>query len=127
MEELLRFSPLVASASIVRYATDDVELSGGTVKKGEAVLTFAPAANRDPAVFADPEALDLTRPAAAHLSFGNGVHVCIGARLARMELQVAFGALTTALPRLRLAADADAVAWKPSVLVRGPAALPVSW
>jgi len=127
VEELLRFSPLVASASIVRYATDDVELSGGTVKKGEAVLTFAPAANRDPAVFDDPETLDLTRPAAAHLSFGNGVHLCIGARLARMELQVAFRALTTALPRLRLAADPEAVAWKPSVLVRGPAALPVSW
>jgi cytochrome P450 len=127
VEELLRFTPLVASASIVRYATDDVELSGGTVRKGEAVLTFAPSANRDPAVFDDPETLDLTRPAATHLSFGHGVHLCIGARLARMELQVALSALTTALPGLRLAADADPVAWKPSVLIRGPSALPVSW
>ena len=127
VEELLRFSPLVASAAIVRYATHDVELSGGTVKKGQAVLTFAPAANRDPAVFDDPEALDLTRHDVPHLSFGHGVHLCIGARLARMELQVALSALTTALPGLRLAVGADAVTWKPSVLVRGPAALPVSW
>jgi cytochrome P450 len=127
VEELLRFSPLVASASIVRYATSDVELSGGTVKKGEAVLTFAPAANRDSAVFDAPDTLDLTRPAAVHLSFGHGLHLCIGARLARMELQVALSALTTTLPGLRLAADPDALPWKPSVLVRSPSALPVSW
>jgi cytochrome P450 len=127
VEELLRFSPLVASAAIARYAMSEVELSGGVVKTGEAVLTFAPAANRDPAVFDDPETLDLTRPAAAHLSFGHGVHLCIGARLARMELQVALGALTVALPDLRLATDPDAVTWKPSVLVRGPSFLPVCW
>jgi cytochrome P450 len=127
VEELLRFIPLVASAAIVRYATEDVELSGGTVRAGEAVLTFAPAANRDPAVYADPDVLDLTRPAAAHLSFGHGVHLCVGARLARMELQVGLYALTRDLPGLRLAADPDAVAWKPSVLVRGPSALPVTW
>ena len=127
VEELLRFSPLVSSAAIARYATDDVELSGGTVRNCEAVLTFAPAANRDPTVFEDPEALDLTRPAAVHLSFGAGVHLCIGARLARMELQVALSALTTALPGLRLAADPDELTWKPSVLVRGPSALPVRW
>jgi cytochrome P450 len=127
VEELLRFAPLVAAASIVRYATDDVELSGGTVRKGEAVLTFAPAANRDPAVYADPERLDLARPATSHLSFGHGVHLCVGARLARMELQVTLRALTRDLPGLRLAADPDEVAWKPSVLVRGPAALPVTW
>jgi cytochrome P450 len=127
VEELLRFAPLVAAASIVRYATDDVGLSGGMVRKGEAVLTFAPAANRDPAVYADPERLDLTRPAASHLSFGHGVHLCIGARLARMELQVALRALTRDLPDLRLAADPGDLAWKPGVLVRGPAALPVTW
>jgi cytochrome P450 len=128
VEELLRFAPLVASAAIVRYAMEDVTLSGGTVAAGEAVLTFAPAANRDPAVYRDPEVLDLTRPATvSHLSFGHGAHHCVGAQLARMELQVALGALTSRLPGLHLAVSPDEVPWKPSVLARSPAKLPVAW
>lgn len=128
VEELLRFTPLVASATLVRYAMTDVELSGGTVAAGDAVLTFAPAANRDPAVFSDPGVLDLSRPpAAGHLSFGYGAHHCLGAQLARMELQVALGTLTSHLPGLHLAVSPSEVSWKPSVLTRSPTALPVTW
>jgi cytochrome P450 len=127
VEELLRFTPLQTNALLPRYARTDVELSGGTVAAGEAVLTYPPAANRDPRVFADPDRLDITRRATAHLGFGHGPHHCVGASLARAELQIAMGLLLDRLPGLRLAVAPDEVRWKASAMVRGPAALPIAW
>ena len=125
--ELLRFAPLIANAGIPRYATENMTLRGTVIAKGDAVVAFTPAANRDGTVFPDPERLDVTRAAGGHLTFGHGAHHCVGAQLARMELQEALGLLVERLPGLRLAVEVAEVPWKTSVLVRGPAALPVTW
>lgn len=127
VEELLRFTPLTVSAAYPRYATADVDIAGDTVHTGQPVLISTNAANRDPAVFAEPDRLDLTRPAAHHLAFGHGPHFCAGAPLARMELQVALGLLLERMPDLQLACEPDAVAWKTGLLFRGPEKLPVAW
>lgn len=129
VEELLRHVPVMATGStfIPRYATEDVELSGGTVRAGEPVFAAFYAANRDPRVYADPERLDLTRPPRPHLAFGHGAHFCAGAALARMELQVALHALLRRLPGLRAAVADEELVWKSGMVVRGPVALPVTW
>ncbi|WP_214370948.1 cytochrome P450 [Pseudonocardia sp. H11422] len=127
VEELLRFTPLGAGAGFPRIATADVELGGVTVRSGEAVLVAIHAANRDRDVFADAGELVLDRRANPHIAFGHGVHHCLGAQLARMELQVAIGALQRGFPDLRLAVPAADVEWKTGALVRGPRTLPVSW
>jgi cytochrome P450 len=124
VEEMLRFIPLGRQAGLPRIATADVELTGGTVRAGEAVLVSTNAANRDPEVFDDPDALQLDRTPGAHVAFGYGPHHCLGASLARMELQTILRALTTRLPGLDLA---DAVEWRATSAVRGPARLPVTW
>jgi cytochrome P450 len=126
VEELLRYVPITVATIIPRYATEDVELSGGTVRAGEAVLPAYDAANRDPRVFNDPERLDLTRiPHPAHVTFGYGTHFCLGAQLARIELQVALSALLRYFPDLRLAEEG--LRWKTGLIMRGPVALPISW
>lgn len=128
IEELLRHVPLTVATIIPRYATDDVKLSGGIVHAGEAVLPAYDAANRDPRVFDDPERLDLTRAAAhQHVTFGYGTHFCLGAQLARMELQVAFTALLRYFPHLRLAEPDEQLQWKSKLVMRGPVTLPVAW
>ena len=128
VEELLRWTPLLAMADFLpRYALDDVQLSGGTVPAGDPVLLARSAANRDPRVFPDPHRLDLTRQLQGHQAFGHGAHHCIGAPLARMDLQVALTALLDHFPRLRLAVPADQLQWKTGQAVRGPLALPIGW
>ena len=127
IEELLRYIPLLASAGHVRIATEDVELSGTRVRAGEAVIVATTAANRDPEVFDRPEALVLDRPNSPTLAFGYGPHHCLGAQLARMELQEAIGALLREFPDLRLAIPADEVPWRRGALVRGPERLPLDW
>lgn len=127
VEELLRYVPLAAGAVLARYATEDVELSGVTIRAGEPVLAYAGSANRDRTIFDRPDELDLTRQTNPHLAFGYGLHHCLGASLARLELQVALDRLLRRLPRLRLAVAPDEVVWKKGVLVQGLAALPVSW
>ncbi|MER6362618.1 cytochrome P450 [Kitasatospora sp. NPDC001527] len=128
VEELLRFTPLTVCAAYPRYATTDVELGGGTVPAGSPVLTSTNAANRDPGIFDGPDLLDLTRSTGRqHLAFGHGPHHCVGASLARMELQVALGALLARLPDLRLAGSPDSVDWKTGLLFRGPEKLSVAW
>jgi cytochrome P450 len=124
VEELLRFTPLGGSAGFPRIATAEVELSGVTIKPGEAVFVDNLAANRDPSVFENPNELDFHREQNPHITFGHGAHHCIGAPLARMELQVAIGALLKRFPLLRLDGE---VAFKKGRLIRGPQALPVRW
>ena len=127
VEELMRYIPLTAGATVPRYATEDVELSSGTVPAGDPVFASRSAANRDPAVFDDPDRLDITRDPNPHVGFGHGVHHCLGAPLAKMELQVALGALLRRVPGLRLAVDDKHVQWKSGMFLRGPQALPITW
>ncbi|PXX59154.1 nocardicin N-oxygenase [Nocardia tenerifensis] len=127
IEELLRYVQLGSGGSFARVATEDVELSGVTVRAGESVIVNTQAANRDESVFENSEELDLTRNDNPHMAFGHGVHHCLGAQLARLELQVAIGSLLQRFPTLRLAVPVEEVPWKTGLLVRGPKALPVSW
>ncbi|GGL32340.1 cytochrome P450 [Nocardia jinanensis] len=127
VEELLRFVQLGAGAGQPRVATEDVVLSGVTVRAGDSVFVNTQAANRDEAVFSDPESLDLTRQRNPHVAFGYGAHHCLGAQLARVELQVALEALLERFPSLRLATPLDEIPWKSGLLVRGPKELLVQW
>ncbi|MEV4733227.1 cytochrome P450 [Saccharopolyspora sp. NPDC049426] len=128
VEELLRFVPLGVGAGFARYATEDVELGGVLVRAGEPVLSSVGSANRDDAVFDDPETLDLARAEASHVGFGHGPHHCLGAQLARMELQVALRTLLTRLPGLEFPNSPEQdVTWKSGLLVRGPQRMLVSW
>ncbi|KIA60819.1 cytochrome P450 [Nocardia vulneris] len=127
VEELLRYVQLFSGASFPRVATEDVELGGITVRAGEAVLVYTQSGNRDEAVFTMPENLDLTRKDNPHMAFGHGAHHCIGAQLARLELQVALEALLRRFPRLELAVPVTEIPWKTGLMMRGPQALPVKW
>ncbi|MBD3002972.1 cytochrome P450 [Streptomyces sp. 5-10] len=124
VEELLRFVPLGMAASFPRYATEDIEVGGTLVRAGEPVLVAVGSANRDALRFDEPGTLNVARPATQHLGFGHGVHHCLGAPLARLELQEALGALITRFPNLRLAGDVE---WKGQMLVRGPRVMPIGW
>ncbi|MFE2377595.1 cytochrome P450 [Streptomyces sp. NPDC059398] len=124
VEELLRFVPLGSGAGQPRYAKEDIEVGGTLVRAGSPVLVAVGAANRDALRFSAPGKLDLSRAANQHLGFGHGVHHCLGAPLARLELQEALGALTARFPDLRLAGD---IVWKGEMLVRGPRVMPVGW
>ncbi|MFH9864728.1 cytochrome P450 [Streptomyces lydicus] len=124
VEELLRFVPLGSGASQPRYATEDIDVGGTLVRAGTPVLVAVGAANRDALRFDTPGTLDIARSGNQHLGFGHGVHHCLGAPLARLELQEALGALLTRFPKLHVAGD---VQWKSQMLVRGPRVLPVGW
>jgi cytochrome P450 len=108
-----------------RIAKEDVEVGGTVIPSGEQATVSLAAANRDPARFANPDVFDITRADAnRHVAFGKGIHVCLGAPLARVEGQVAFGTLFRRFPELRLAVPAEEVRWGASFL-RGFARLPV--
>ncbi|MFF7700554.1 cytochrome P450 [Streptomyces lydicus] len=124
VEELLRFVPLGSGASQPRYATEDIDVGGTLVRAGTPVLVAVGAANRDALRFDAPGTLDIARSGNQHLGFGHGVHHCLGAPLARLELQEALGALLTRFPKLHVAGDVE---WKSQMLVRGPRVLPVGW
>ncbi|MCP2338239.1 cytochrome P450 [Actinomadura rupiterrae] len=106
VEEILRWH-VPGDGGMLRVALEDVDLPSGRVAKGQAVMTSSAAANRDPEAFADPDRFDMTRPECPHLTFGQGPHYCLGANLARMELQVAFETLARRLPTLALAAPPE--------------------
>ncbi len=101
VEESLRFEP--AAAMVDRYATEDVEIAGAKIRRGDLVVVSITAANRDPAAFAEPDRFDITRDdARSHVAWGAGPHVCIGMHLARLEVQTALRLLLARLPRLCL-------------------------
>ncbi|MER6504911.1 cytochrome P450 [Streptomyces sp. NPDC001455] len=124
VEELLRFVPLGSGSGQPRYATEDIEVGGTLVRAGSPVLVAIGAANRDALRFSAPGVLDVAREGNQHLGFGHGVHHCLGAPLARLELQEALSALIARFPGLRLADD---VTWKSEMLVRGPRVMPIGW
>lgn len=127
IEELSRITPLAASAGFTRLVTEDLELGGQHLRAADAVVVEATAANRDAAVFTDPDDIDFHRADNPHIAFGHGAHHCLGAQLARMELQTVIATLVRRLPTLRLATAPDAVHWRADRLVRGVTELPVSW
>ncbi|GLY46850.1 cytochrome P450 [Lentzea sp. NBRC 102530] len=124
VEELMRFVPLNVDAVFARYATEDVEVGGTLVRAGEPVLVEISSANRDAARFADPDEIRFDRPGNQHVGFGHGIHHCLGAQLARLELQETLRAIVVHLPGLRLAGEVE---WKSRTLLRGPLKLPVAW
>ncbi|WP_410658131.1 cytochrome P450 [Amycolatopsis sp. lyj-112] len=127
VEELLRFLPLIRVTTFPVMAAEDVDMDGVLIRAGDAVVTAPYSANRDPAVFARPEEIDLGRTENPHLTFSHGAHHCLGAPLARMELQVVIGTLARRLPSLRLAIPAGEVAWSEDSLLRTVETLPVTW
>ena len=126
VEELLRWLSIVNSGS-PRLALRDVEVDGITIRRGDLVSFQLPAANRDPAVTDGAERLDVARRATNHVAFGHGIHHCLGAPLARMEMRVAFGALVRRFPNLRLAVADDEVEWATHRAIHGLVRLPVTW
>ncbi|NDU71446.1 cytochrome P450 [Actinomadura sp. DSM 109109] len=126
VEELLRTVPSVPVGT-PRLALRDVEIGGVPVPAGSTVAVSALAANRDPALFADPEVTDLGRVDNRHLTFGHGPHFCVGAQLARTEMRIALTALTRRFPGLRPAVPPADVRWRTDSLFHGPSELPVTW
>src|SRR5262249_17438066 len=117
LEELLRYDSSVQLTS--RKAFEDVALSDGTIlRRGESVMCLLGAAIRDPEVQADPDKLDITRQNVGPLSFGGGLHHCLGAALGRIEGEIAVRRLAQRLPGLELE-DIEPPAWKPTITLRG--------
>jgi len=126
IEELVRYDGPVERA-LHRWASEDVELGGHTIRRGETVIALLGSADRDPARFACPDELDLTRRDNQHVGFGRGSHYCLGAALARLEAEVALSTLLRRLVGLRLAVSTAELRWRPVALFRSLASLPVAW
>jgi cytochrome P450 len=126
IEELLRWLSIVHSG-IPRTTTTEVEIAGHTIPAGELVVLALPAANRDPAFIEDPDRLDITRGALGHVAFGHGVHHCLGAPLARMEMRIAFPALLRRFPDLALAVPFEDIEFRAHHVIFGLHSLPVTW
>jgi cytochrome P450 len=124
VEELLRYVNPVNNATL-RFAGEPLEIGGQQVSPDEVVLVSLSGANRDPSRYADPDRLDLGRDSAGHLAFGHGIHYCLGAPLARLEAEIAFGGLLERFGSMTLAVPADSLRWRPSTLIHGLEALPV--
>jgi cytochrome P450 len=122
-EECLRYDAPVKS--IQRIASQDVEMRGKVLKKDDRIRWFIPSANRDPEVFAQPDRFDISRWPNPHVAFGNGVHHCLGATLARLEGQEVFKALAERFPDLRL--ETQELEYQPSITFRSLKSLPVTW
>ena len=126
VEELLRYLS-IPQYGLTRTALRDVEVEGRLIREGEVVTVSVPAANRDPKRFPDPDRLDLTRSASGHVTFGHGIHQCIGQGLALLEMRLGFTALLERFPALRLAVPADKVEMRADRQIYGVHALPVEW
>jgi cytochrome P450 len=123
IEECLRYESPVQITG--RRPKEDVEIGGKLVQKDEMVFTLLGAANRDPEQFPDPDRFDITRNDSRHMAFGQGLHFCLGAALARLEAQLAIGTLVQRLPNLQL--QTDAPQWREAFTLRGLKLLPVSF
>jgi cytochrome P450 len=121
LEELLRYDGPVQLTS--RMVTEDRELRGHRLRRGQQLVLVLAAANRDPEQFEDPDRLDVTRADVRHLAFGHGLHFCLGAQLARLEGTLALEALVTRFPAMRLAGP---IQWGDNTVLRGPRSLPLA-
>ncbi len=126
IEELLRYDGPVET-STERFAREDIAIGGTVIPKGEMVMVVIASADHDPERFADSDELDITRADNKHLAFGKGIHFCLGAPLARMEGQIAIGALLRRMPNLRLADSPESLTWRPGMVLRGLEGLPVEF
>jgi cytochrome P450 len=124
VEELLRYANPLNHATD-RYAPESFEVGGVMIPAGEPVLVVTSSANHDPARFPDPDRLDVGRDASGHVAFGHGIHYCVGAPLARLEGEIAFGSLLSRFPGLSLAVEPSQLRWRPSSLIHGLEKLPV--
>jgi pimeloyl-[acyl-carrier protein] synthase len=122
-EECLRYDAPVKS--IQRLASQDIEVRGKVMEKNDRIRWFISSANRDPNVFAEPNKFDITRQPNPHVAFGNGVHHCLGATLARVEGQEVFKALAERFPGLQL--QSEELDYQPSITFRSLKSLPVTW
>ena len=126
VEELLRFhSPVEVSTE--RYARVDFEMAGAAIPRGALVYGVLSSANRDETQFENPEVLDLSRKKNRHLAFGQGIHYCLGAPLARLEGQIALRVLIERTPDLRLGVPEASLRWRKGLNLRGLESLPVEW
>jgi 6-deoxyerythronolide B hydroxylase len=136
VEEFLRYESPVQTSTF-RVTTEPVSYGGTEIPAGEPVLISLLSANRDEKVFTDADRLDVARrdgadgrsasSRAGHIAFGHGVHFCLGAALARLEGRIAIGALLRRYPTLRLAVPVEELQWRPGMLIRGLAQLPVRY
>ena len=124
VEELLRITNPLNHATD-RFTTQDMTVGGVVIPAGEWVFMATSSANRDPGRFPDPDRLDLGRDTSGHLAFGHGIHYCLGASLARVEAEVALGALLARFPGLSLAVPPEELRWRPVSLMHGLESLPV--
>ncbi|WP_329171058.1 cytochrome P450 [Streptomyces decoyicus] len=126
VEELVRFAT-IGDTAVPRVALEDLEIGGQVIRKGDGILCLGLAANRDPETFPEPEKLDITRGSRKHLGFGHGVHHCIGADLARLELEIVWSKLFRRIPDLRLAKPFLEIPRKEGAVIYGLWELPVTW
>lgn len=126
VEELLRYLH-IPHKGMRRVAAEDIEIDGQHIRAGEGLIMLNEVGNRDPDIFTRPETLDIRRDARHHVTFGFGVHQCLGQPLARMELQVVYGTLYRRIPSLRLATDVRDLRFKNDATIYGVHELPVAW
>lgn len=124
IEEFLRYEGPVNTASL-RFTTEPVELGGVVIPENQLVVVAIASANRDEAQYPDADKLDITRETGGHLAFGHGIHYCVGAPLARLEAEIAFGRLLDRFADIRLDVDEADVRWKPGTVLRALRTLPV--
>ncbi|MGG4345302.1 cytochrome P450 family protein [Paenibacillus lautus] len=125
IEEMLRYNgPVEFSTS--RWAAVDMDFHGVHMKKGDLVVIALNSANRDASQFADPDIFDITREKSQHLAFGKGIHLCLGAPLARLEGEIAINTLLRRYPHFELQRDIDELEWRPGMIVRGVKEIPIS-
>ncbi|MGA8118146.1 MAG: cytochrome P450 [Actinocatenispora sp.] len=127
VEELLRLNPPSSNLSNVRVATEDIEVAGTVIPSGSGVIPCFTSANRDERQFEEPERFDILRRGPGHIALGHGPHFCLGAALARVEIQEALRALVTRFPTLRLADTSGEVPWRESMFGVEIKKLPVVW
>ncbi|MDQ0655895.1 cytochrome P450 [Paenibacillus sp. W2I17] len=124
IEEMLRYNgPVEFSTS--RWALEDIEFRGQHIAQGELVIVALDSANRDEEQFKDPDVFDITREKSSHLAFGTGIHLCLGAPLARLEGEIAVSTLLNRFPNMQLQADVNELEWRPGMIVRGVKEIPV--